>query len=284
MIEYLTQHGHAVLIDILRLCAWLAVLAIVFVPLERLFALHKQPILRAGIGADLGYYFLNGLVPAILMSVPLGFLAWGVHRIIPHGFVAAVAATPFWFRILAGLIAGDIGYYWAHRWLHAVPLLWRFHAVHHSAQAIDFMVNTRAHPVDMMFGRMCGVIPLYLLGLAGPIGAPGSAAGAGSLIPVVIVLTGIVWGFFIHANLRWHCGPLEWVLSTPHFHHWHHTIDAPLSRNYAAMLPWLDRLFGTHYLPKRQWPARYGIHEPMPTSMADQLIEPFLERRPSPTV
>ena len=90
----------------------------------------------------------------------------------------------------------------------------------------------------MVFGRMCGVIPLYLLGLAGPAGV------TGSVIPVVILLGGIVWGFFIHANLRWRCGPLEWVLSTPHFHHWHHTIDAPLSHNYASMLPVLDRLFG----------------------------------------
>jgi sterol desaturase/sphingolipid hydroxylase (fatty acid hydroxylase superfamily) len=282
MIEYLAQHGHAVLTDVFRLCVWLAILTVVFVPLERLFALHKQPILRAGIGADLGYYFLNGLLPAMLMSVPLGFLAWGVHRVIPHGFLDAVAATPFWFRMLAGFVVGDIGYYWAHRCLHAVPLLWRFHAVHHSAQSIDFLVNTRAHPVDMVFGRMAGVIPLYLVGLAGPIGAPGSVTAAGSLIPVIILLAGIVWGFFIHANLSWRCGPLEWVLSTPHFHHWHHTIDAPLSRNYASMLPWLDRLFGTLYLPKGQWPSRYGIPEPMPNSMAEQLIEPFLERRPSP--
>jgi sterol desaturase/sphingolipid hydroxylase (fatty acid hydroxylase superfamily) len=279
MIDYLTQHSHTVLIDVFRLCVWLAILTIVFVPLERLFALHPGPILRAQIGADLGYYFLNGLVPAMLMSVPLGFLAWGVHRYVPHGFLAAVAATPFWFRMVCGVLVGDLGYYWAHRWLHAVPLLWRFHALHHSAQHIDFLVNTRAHPVDMIFGRMSAVIPLYVLGLAGPIGG---IAGGGSLIPVIILLSGVVWGFFIHANLRWRCGPLEWVLSTPHFHHWHHTIDAPLSHNYASMLPALDRLFGTHYLPKRQWPARYGIHESMPGSMADQLIEPFTERRPSP--
>jgi sterol desaturase/sphingolipid hydroxylase (fatty acid hydroxylase superfamily) len=162
MIEYLTQHGHTILIDVFRLCVWLAILTIVFVPLERLFALHKQPILRAEIGADLGYYFLNGLVPAMLMSVPLGFLAWSVHRIVPHGFLAAVAAAPFWLRMFAGLVIGDIGYYWAHRCLHAVPLLWRFHAVHHSAQSIDFLVNTRAHPVDMVFGRMCGVVPLCI--------------------------------------------------------------------------------------------------------------------------
>ena len=40
------------------------------------------------------------------------------------------------------------------------------------------------------------------------------------------------------------------------------------------MLPWLDRIFGTHYLPK-EWPESYGIDEPMPASLAGQLIQPL---------
>lgn len=275
MIDYLTQHGHAVLIDLLRLCLWLVILTIIFVPLERLFALHPARILRPGIGADIGYFFLSGLLPAMLMSVPIGAVAWGVHRLVPQGFLASVAATPFWFRMVAGLVVGDIGYYWAHRCMHAVPLLWRFHAVHHSAPRIDFLVNTRAHPIDLVFGRLAGVIPLYVLGLAGPFGA------VGSTLPLLIVLIGTIWGYFIHANLRWRFGPLEAAISTPHFHHWHHTNDAPLSQNYAAMLPLIDRVFGTHFLPKARWPARYGIDEVMPESMGEQLLRPFLERRTS---
>jgi sterol desaturase/sphingolipid hydroxylase (fatty acid hydroxylase superfamily) len=208
------------------------------------------------------------------MSVPLSAVALAVHRVIPPGFHAAVAEAPFWSRIIAGLVIGDIGYYWAHRCLHAVPILWRFHAVHHSAPRIDFLVNTRAHPIDMVFGRLSGLIPLYVLGLAGPIGA------VGSLMPVIIMLTGTVWGFFIHANVRWRFGPLEWVLSTPHFHHWHHTIEAPLSRNYASILPCLDRVFGTLHLPKGQWPPRYGIQDAMPGSFGEQLVHPFLGREP----
>jgi len=276
MIEDLARYGQTFLTDVLRLCLWLVILTIIFVPLERLFALRPQKILRPGIGVDLGYFFLNGIVPAILMSLPLSALAWTIHRSIPHEFHAAVAAAPLWSRILAGLIVGDIGYYWAHRCLHAVPVLWRFHAVHHSAPHIDFLVDTRAHPLDMTFGRLSGLVPLYALGLAGPAGAAGSA------VPVVIQLVGIVWGFFIHANVRWRFGPLAWIVSTPHFHHWHHTNDAPLSRNYASLLPWLDRLFGTHHLPKGQYPSRYGIHDSIPATLGEQLIQPFLGRRASP--
>jgi sterol desaturase/sphingolipid hydroxylase (fatty acid hydroxylase superfamily) len=278
MIDYLTYHGQTLLVDLLRLCLWLAILSIIFVPLERLFALHPRRVFRPGIGADVGYFFLSGLLPAMLLSMPVGAVAWGVHRLVPHGFLVAVAGMPFWFRIVAGLMVGDIGYYWAHRCMHAVPLLWRFHAVHHGAPQIDFLVNTHAHPIDLVFGRLCGVIPLYVLGLAGPVGTGASTA------PLLIVLIGTIWGFFIHANLRWRLGPLEWVISTPHFHHWHHTIDAPFSQNYAAMLPWLDRLFGTYFLPAARWPARYGIDEAGPESMGEQLLQPFLERRPSTVV
>jgi sterol desaturase/sphingolipid hydroxylase (fatty acid hydroxylase superfamily) len=277
MTDYLTPHGFKFLIDLFRLAVWLAILVVIFVPLERLFTLRPQKILRPEIGADLGYYFLNGLLPAMLMSLPLGAVALVVHRVIPHGFHAAVAEAPFWSRILAGLVIGDVAYYWAHRCLHAVPILWRFHAVHHSAPRIDFLVNTRAHPIDMVFGRLSGLIPLYVLGLAGPVGA------AGSMTPVIIILTGTVWGFFVHANVRWRFGPLEWVLSTPHFHHWHHTIDAPLSRNYASILPCVDRVFGTLHLPKGQWPPRYGIHEAMPVTISEQLVHPFLAREPERT-
>ena len=70
-------------------------------------------------------------------------------------------------------MAGEIGYYWGHRWSHEIPFLWRFHSIHHSAEEIDFLVNTRAHPFDMVFGRFCGLVPMYVLGLGGPVGPVG---------------------------------------------------------------------------------------------------------------
>lgn len=273
MLPYFTQHLHFFLIDVFRLCLWLAILAALFVPLERLFALHPGKIARPGIGADLGYYFLNALLPALLMSLPLAVLAGGIHWFIPSGFHAMVNEAPFWARLLAALVAGEIGYYWGHRCLHEIPLLWRFHALHHSATRIDFLVNARAHPIDMVFGRLCGVIPLYVLGLAGPAGAADSA------MPVLITLVGTIWSFFIHANVRWRFGPLEWVISTPAFHHWHHSLADPVNRNYASTLPWIDRLFGTFYLPRERWPSRYGIAEAMPASLPRQLLSPFRSSR-----
>ena len=97
-------------------------------------------------------------------------------------------------------------------------------------------------------------------------------------IAVSLLVVGGLWNFFVHSNVRWRLGPVEWLISTPGFHHWHHTGGSRRDRNYASMLPWLDRIFGTHYLPK-EWPESYGIDEPMPASLAGQLIQPLQPQR-----
>lgn len=269
MLELINRQLVVCLNASVRPAVWLMILVVIFVPLERVFAVHPQKVLRKGFVTDLCYYFLSSLLPAMLLGAPLGVLAWMVHQAVPHGVLATTAALPFWARAVLGLVVGEIGYYWGHRWSHEIPFLWRFHSIHHSAEAVDFLVSSRAHPVDMVFGRFCSMVPLYVLGLGGP------EAVAGSQVPVLVALIGILWGFFIHANLRWRFGPLEWLISTPAFHHWHHTLDGPINRNYASTLPWLDRLFRTHYLPSDAWPEAYGIKAEMPESLVDQLAYPF---------
>ena len=270
MEQFIGPQLHTLVIGIVRLSLWLVILVTVFVPLERVFAVHPQKILRKGIIVDLCYYFLSSLLPAVLLSVPIGLVAWTVHRAAPESFLAATAALPIWARVLAGLVAGDVGYYWGHRLSHEIPFLWDFHAIHHSAEEIDFLVNTRAHPIDMVFGRFCALVPLYVLGLAGPVGAEGT------VVPVVVTLIGTVWGFFIHANLRWRFGLLEYLIATPAFHHWHHTRTGHINRNYSAVMPWLDRLFGTYHLPLNQWPAEYGIKAKLPDTLVGQLAYPLV--------
>jgi sterol desaturase/sphingolipid hydroxylase (fatty acid hydroxylase superfamily) len=81
----------------------------------------------------------------------------------------------------------------------------------------------------------------------------------------------------VHANLSWRFGWLENVIATPAFHHWHHTNDGPdvIDKNFASMLPWIDRLFGTFHVPKRQFPRSYGIAAPMPKHFWGQLAFPW---------
>ncbi len=259
-------------VDVLRLSLWLALIAAVFVPLERLFALRQSKVWRAGMGVDLAYYFLSSLLPAIILALPLAVMAAVLHRLMPPAWLGWSADLPLWARFALAIVVAEFGAYWGHRWTHQNSFLWRFHAVHHSAEHMDWLVNSRAHPVDLVFVRLCGLVPLTVLGLAQP--------GGGTNIAIATAFITTFYGFFIHANIRWRFGPLEQLFATPAFHHWHHSRVDHINRNYATIFPWMDRLFGTLHLP-REWPDAYGIEAPMPTDLTGQLLEPLSRPRPA---
>ncbi len=266
-------HLIAFLRSLLWLSTWLVLLAVIFLPLEWLFAVHPRRVFSRKLAGDIGFYFISGLVPALLLAPPLTLAAMGAHALMPWRVLHFTATMPIWARALGALLVSEIGFYWGHRWAHQIPLLWKFHAVHHDPREVYFLVSARAHPVDSVFIRLCGLVPVYVLGLATPLTAEGGAVSA------VLVLLFIVWGFLIHANIRWRFGPLEWLVSTPAFHHWHHTLSGPRDRNFASLLPVMDWVFGTFHLPRREWPKDYGIDTPLPGSVAAQLAHPF---RPEP--
>ena len=267
MSAHILHHAWALALEAVRLVAWLAILTAIFAPLERLFALHRRPGRWKDVPADLTFYFMNSLLPLAILAPPLAVLAAGIKAVTPQAYAEAVAGLPLWARLAAALAVSEVGGYWGHRLCHEVPRLWRFHAVHHAPGHVDWLISSRAHPVDQVFQKLCALAPLYALGLVQPTAEGGAVAS-------VIAIFGTVWGFFIHANVRWRLGPLEWLVSTPAFHHWHHTNDANRDRNYSALFPVVDRLFGTHHLPGH-WPPAYGVDTPLRPAMIDQLLDPF---------
>jgi sterol desaturase/sphingolipid hydroxylase (fatty acid hydroxylase superfamily) len=174
-----------------------------------------------------------------------------------------------WPRVALTLAVSEFGTYWGHRWSHEVPFLWRFHAIHHSPTEIDWLTSSRGHPVDLVFTRLCGLTLVCVTGLAHLDTGPPNAA------LLLATVFSILWGCFIHANLRWRFGPFESVIATPAFHRWHHTNDAWRDHNYASTLPVYDRLFGTFHLPATDMPPVYGIDAKLPSGFWRQLIEPL---------
>lgn len=255
--------------EIARLTVWLMLLAAIFVPLEHFLAVKPQRFFRKGLLQDIGFYAVNSFVPGILMAVPLALAAYAAHAVMPYRVLAFAESLPVWQRVLAAFVIGEIGFYWGHRWAHQSPFLWRFHAVHHQPEKIYFLVSARAHPIDNAFIRLCGLIPTYVLGLANPLTPSGNAIAA------LVVIVATLWGFFIHANLKLRLGPFEWLLATPGFHHWHHTKSDHKDRNFASMLPVMDWLFGTLYLPKKEWPGAYGTETPLPATLGGLMLYPL---------
>ena len=266
----LPQPVRQFLLDVLRLSIWFFILAVVFVPLERIFAEKKQKIFRKGTAMDVGYYIVNSLLPKALLVIPMATLAWTMHAFVPHVVLDTAAHLPLWARAIAALAVGEVGYYWGHRWEHEIPFLWRFHSIHHNAEEMDWLVSSHAHPLDIVFSRFCSFVPIYALGLASPM-----AGHEVDPIPLIVMLVGIMWGFFIHANVNWRFGWLSFLITTPAFHHWHHTRRDHVNRNYATMLPFVDLLFGSWYLPKKQCPQEYGIDSHVEPGLIGQLLQPF---------
>ena len=262
-------------LETFRLSVWLVLLAVVFVPLERLLALHPAPIWRRQVGVDLAWYFLNSLFPAFVIGVPIAVLVRALQGANPFGIYAWEATWPLWVKLPLMFFVNDFGSYWAHRATHKLPFLWRFHAVHHSAEHMDWLVNTRAHPVDIVFTRLVGMGLIYVTGLAQATGHRLDNSVAW------VTIAGTMWAFFIHANVRLRLGVLEWLVATPAFHHWHHTRREHQDRNFAAIFPIFDFVFGTAWLP-REWPVEYGTDTKVPATLVGQLVDPVLGGEPPP--
>jgi sterol desaturase/sphingolipid hydroxylase (fatty acid hydroxylase superfamily) len=239
------------------------VLFLLVVPFEKLFPRHRgQPIRRPQVGTDVAYALaspaLNAIALSVAVAVGVASLLW-IPGLMLRPLVALLPATAAPF---AGVVLFDLATYWVHRWSHEVPILWRFHAVHHSTEHLDWISGFRAHPLD---GALLAPPFVFLI-----------AAGFTPQLAGGLAVVQVVLGIFLHANVRWRWRPLHRLVITPEFHHWHHTND-PLAihSNYSVFLPVWDQLFGTYFMPRNRRPDRYGIDEHMPTSMIGQLRHPF---------
>jgi sterol desaturase/sphingolipid hydroxylase (fatty acid hydroxylase superfamily) len=246
-----------------RLIFGLLVLAVVFVPMERIFALRQQRVLRAGWRTDLVHLVVNNLLSTVLLVVAVVSVGATLRAAVPGPVRTAVGAQGLGLQFIEAFMLAEICGYWAHRATHRVPFLWRFHRVHHSIEEMDWLAAGRLHPVDQAFTRSCIVLPLLALGF--------SRATFGAFL---LLLT--FQALFIHANLRFRFGPLRWVIATPEFHHWHHSGDpGAYNSNFAGEFPVLDLLFGTLHLPAGSMPESYGIEESAPRGYLAQLMWPL---------
>src|SRR5437763_16409793 len=104
---------------------------LIFVPLERLLPLRpNQRIFRRGWPTDLVYLLLNGAIIKLGLLGVIFAVAFLASQIVPAPFRELVAGQPYWLQLVEAVILSDFGFYWTHRKFHAVPWLWRFHAIH----------------------------------------------------------------------------------------------------------------------------------------------------------
>jgi sterol desaturase/sphingolipid hydroxylase (fatty acid hydroxylase superfamily) len=242
----------------------LMLLSLVFVPFERIFP-HRaeQPLFREEWGQDLAYFLIASLLVQTMTFLSLAPAAGILHVTHWAALRRFVAAQPILLQVFEIMFVADLFQYGIHRLFHRIPLLWRIHSVHHSSQMMDWMATNRLHIADLLVQRAAAVLPIVLLGF--------------SQTAIQLFLLFLFFSTtFIHANMRWDLGPLQQIFVTPRFHHWHHGIEPQaVDVNFAVTFPWIDRMFGTYYLPS-SWPSGYGISgNPVPYGYMEQLRYPF---------
>jgi len=242
--------------------------AALFVPLERAFALRReQGPFRPGWLTDTQYFFWShALVQLTSVLVLAPAVALGDALAVPP-VQAAVRALPLLVQVAACVLVADLAQYAVHRAFHHVPWLWRFHAVHHSAETMDWIAGSRLHLVDVVATRGLVLLPLVVLGFD-------------SLAVYAYLALVSFHAVFIHANFAPRAAWLERWIAMPRYHHWHHAMeDEARDRNFAVHLPMIDRWFGTHHLPGAAWPQGYGIADVRaPEGYLRQLVWPFARR------
>jgi sterol desaturase/sphingolipid hydroxylase (fatty acid hydroxylase superfamily) len=239
-----------------------AFLFLVFRPLEIVFpAKSGQRFFRPGWRTDLcfflGHYWFWGGIMLWLHSHLRIWLGW----IVPDHFRAVVAEQPWWLQAVEMILLSDFFMYWGHRLQHRVGFLWRFHAVHHSSEHLDWLAAHREHPLDTIYTMTLINLPAMILGFR--------LETIGSFL-----LFRGVWAAYVHANVRLPIGPLRMLLGAPELHHWHHAKDRDAG-NYANISPLMDLLFGTYRCPNHE-PKHFGLRQPTAGSYLGHLVGPFL--------
>ena len=240
---------------------------VIFVPLETLLPRRKdKKIFREHLLVDVSYALLAGIVIVAGMTGLFIFAQTGIRPLVPEVVRDAISNQPLILQVLEIIVIADIGYYLIHRMFHELPGLWRFHAIHHSIEDMDWIAGSRVHPIDQIMTR-----------------------GVSMMVPIAMGYTGAAMAVFAlffswhsvlkHSNVKVSFGIFRWILATPTYHHWHHANQSEaFDKNFAGQLPIIDLLFGTAIMKEKDGPKIYGTNHPVPKDFPGQLIDPF--RRP----
>lgn len=219
---------------------------------------------------------LNGIFLVIGLAFA-GLLVWSSAYVNEHAFgVLHWVELPLWAQAVLGVLLLDFfGAYLIHWIEHKIPILWRFHLVHHSDTTVDVTTGLRHHPGEAVFRMIFTIIGVII------VGAP---------IWIVFLYQSIsaLFAHLTHANIRMPKKldrALSWIFITPLMHKVHHHYTQPLTdTNYGNIFAVWDRLFGTFAQVEDTNDLRYGIDTHMEDSenghLGNLLKIPFQKYRP----
>lgn len=184
---------------------------------------------------NFGIAFSNGIIYGVSFGVAADWIIRTTENM-NFGLMNWLDLSLTWEIILSLVILDIVIYIW-HVLLHRVPLLWKFHIVHHIDSRLDFSTGTRFHLGELM-AMMIFHFPIYFL----------MGVGFEALILNQVLM--LVFTQFQHANIKipaWIDAPLRKVFVTTNFHQVHHSQNHhEFNSNYATVLSWWDYLGRTY--------------------------------------
>ena len=239
-------------------------MSLIYVPIERLWPKYpQQSTFREQWTLDV-VYFMSTHLPIQILSLLILLPATEATKYlsVPR-LQETIGQLPLVLQFVLAVIVADLAEWSIHLALHKVPFLWRFHSIHHSSKALDWIAGSRSHFFDDILVRGFILVPMML------------GFSQGIIVAYLIFVT--LQATWTHCNFgpqpRW----LEKYLVMPRYHHWHHSSQPEaIDKNFAIHFPWIDKLFGTYYCPDA-WPEKYGLDdEVIPTGFLAQTVQPFI--------
>jgi sterol desaturase/sphingolipid hydroxylase (fatty acid hydroxylase superfamily) len=227
--------------------------------------------IRKATRADVIYFLLAAPLDGLQMFLLIGLLSQTAQY---HHFVTVFDIWPNEAHILLQLLLAtlivDFFKYWYHRWTHEVHLLWRIHSIHHSLDRLEMLRASYFYPIDIFLTVAIGTLAMLMV-------------GAGYEIIVFHNVYAGITGLLNHSNADFKCGFFDLFLNSPGHHRAHHSVGLPGSQsNYGSFFNFVDRLFGTRYLPEDQSsfdPLGLDDSYDMPDHVLAHLAVPFRWQR-----
>ncbi len=175
----------------------------------------------------------------------------------PHHWPAGIQA-------LLMILVADFFRYWLHRLCHESGTLWKLHAVHHSPKKLYWVNVSRFHPVEKALQFQVDALPFI-------------AVGVGAEVLALYFVLYAVNGFFQHCNVELRMGVLNYVISGPQLHRWHHSRKAvEANSNYGNNIIIWDLVFGTYFYPRDRLVEELGLlNDEYPLDFRSQLKTPL---------
>tara|TARA_B110000008_G_scaffold183169_1_gene182103 strand:+ start:4881 stop:5732 length:852 start_codon:yes stop_codon:yes gene_type:complete len=224
-----------------------------------------KPNLKENFFPDISLFFVNyillqsQLLQIFLASIAIQFAGGGIN--------VWPTELPITIQLVIALIISEFGLYWFHRACHEIPFLWRFHKIHHNPKNLYWFNATRFHYIDVTLLQVCGVVPLLFF-------------GAEAKIIALVTIFSTVHGYWQHVNAKQNQGILNYFLSGPELHRWHHNIEPEIANhNYGNNLIVWDHVFKTFYWPRSEMEKieNIGVQGKFSNRLRSMILDPFKE-------